>query len=440
MSSDTRRRVLFIAPDRVGPNIAGPAIRYRELTRQLGSGARVTIAAPEVEPFDDAPFALAAYEPHAPAALLPLIRDADVVVTHPQWPLVNHWLRRSRARVVYDLSAPETLELLELLAGAPAHYRRLTVALSLDRLDDALRFGDHFICASEKQRDLWLGAMLVRRLITTERYDADPTLRSLIDVVAFGVPNDPPPPVRTDPIAAAFPAIPPGAEIVLWNGGIWNWLDAPAAVRAFAKLATRRPQSHLVFMGTVEQEASQPALAETRAAAAATGLLDRRIFFNDGWVPYEQRADWLARAACAVATHRDHLETRYAFRTRFLDCFWTGLPIVCSAGDELGALVAARGLGASVAPGDDDGLADALEQVLSRGRDAYAEQLAAVAREYRWSCTARPLVAFAMADATPTPPAHRQAPAAAQMLRTLAYRTNRRAVIAVYSALRRLRD
>ena len=48
---------------------------------------------------------------------------------------------------------------------------------------DALTVGDHFICAGERQRDLWIGAMLGGGLITPAVYGADPTLRSVIDVV-----------------------------------------------------------------------------------------------------------------------------------------------------------------------------------------------------------------------------------------------------------------
>ena len=55
---------------------------------------------------------------------------------------------------------------------------------------DALHDGHHFLCASEKQRDLWLGAMMAERLIAPDVYDRDPSLRSLLDVVPFGVPSD----------------------------------------------------------------------------------------------------------------------------------------------------------------------------------------------------------------------------------------------------------
>ena len=114
---------------------------------------------------------------------------------------------------------------------------------------------------------------------------------------------------------------------------------------------------------------SSPAQRRGRARAGArrrARLLDRVVLFNDDWVPYEQRADWLLDADCALSTHDDHLETRFAFRTRLLDCFWAGLPVVCTGGDDLGDVVERDGLGAVEGPGD-AGAATALAQALDAG-------------------------------------------------------------------------
>ena len=71
--------------------------------------------------------------------------------------------------------------------------------------------------------------------------------------------------------------------------------------------------------------------------------------FNDDWVPYAHRGAWLLQADCAVAAHHDHLETRFAHRTRLLDCLWAGLPVVCTRGDELAERIERDDLGATVA-------------------------------------------------------------------------------------------
>jgi hypothetical protein len=46
-----------------------------------------------------------------------------------------------------------------------------------------------FICASERQRDYWLGMLGGRDRLTQAQYTLDPTLRLLIDVVPFGLPD-----------------------------------------------------------------------------------------------------------------------------------------------------------------------------------------------------------------------------------------------------------
>jgi glycosyltransferase involved in cell wall biosynthesis len=365
--------------------------------------------------------------------------QADAIVSQPPWPIVASWARRSSARLVCDLYDPEPLEMLAAGADptAPAVGRRtfsverLWLTIMRDRVWAALRDGHRFVCASEKQRDLWVGAMMAERLITPALYGADPSLRSLIDVAPFGVPAEPPRALGARPIRARFPQIGDEDQIVLWNGGIWNWLDAPTAVGAVGRLAERRPAVRLVFMGASTEASARAAAAEARETAARAGLLDRTVFFNDRWVPYDERGGWLLEADCAVSTHVEHLETRFAFRTRLLDCFWAGLPIVCTRGDELAARVERDDLGAAVPERDIDALADALDRVLERGRAAYAEPLARAASDHAWSRVVEPVVRFATAPDSTGPLAGRAPAPLARTARNLGYRVARSGLNAV---------
>ena len=83
--------------------------------------------------------------------------------------------------------------------------------------------------------------------------------------------------------------------------------------------------------------------------------------------PYTPGASYLLDADVAVSIHLDNLETRFSFRTRVLDYLWARRPMILTGGDALGELVAARGLGITVAPGDVDAIAAALVQLLSDG-------------------------------------------------------------------------
>jgi glycosyltransferase involved in cell wall biosynthesis len=426
-------RVLFICADPVGEEMAGLGIRCWELARVLSGDASVTIAHGGSDAGERERVRLVPFRPHAPAALGPLIAGADTVVAHPQWPVVDRWLRRSPARVVIDLYCPETLETLELFAGRPTLERRLRTATTLDRLHAALRTGHNFMCASETQRDLWLGSMLALRMIAPELYDEDPSLRDVIELVPFGVPETPPHASASGGPRGAIDGLDADSEIVLWNGGIWRWLDAETAIRAVASLVERRPRVRLVFMGgAAGHPASAASTAAARALAGELGLLGSVVHFHERWIPYAQRGAWLTQGACALSAHPDHLETRFAYRTRVLDCFWADLPVVCTAGDELAERVERENLGAVAPPGEPSALAAALERVLERGRDAYAPALHAAAQSQTWRRVAEPLARWISMPAPPRRPGEAAGVLRlplAQQLREAAYLTGGRAIL-----------
>ena len=126
------------------------------------------------------------------------------------------------------------------------------------------------------------------------------------------------------------------------------------------------------------------------------GLLDTHVFFNEGWVPYEDRQNHLLDADVGVTTHLDHVETEFSFRTRVLDYFWTSLPVVTTAGDPLAALVESRGLGLTVPAEDVDALDEALHRILTDEQFAAEcrKNVDEVAEEYRWSRVLEPLAEF----------------------------------------------
>ncbi len=401
-------RVLVVSAEPVGPLMAGPAIRARELARALAAEHEVTLAAPAPSERPDERVALveagfADYE-----MLAAQIAAADVVVAQELPPRLLSRLPRMSTRLVADLYNPSVFEVLEAGREKPAGPRRRqqrSVALGVVA---HLAAAGQVVCASEKQRDLWLGAMAAHGLVTLEAYDADPSLRSIIDVVPFGLQSEPPLPGDPPPIRERFPAIAPDDRIVLWNGGIWNWLDAESAIDAVGLLEERRrggPRTHLVFMGVdrpqVEPVDAMAATARSLAHLKRSGLEGRVVHVGRGWVPYAERGAWLLEADAGISAHHDHLETRFAFRTRILDCLWAGLPVVATSGDSLAELVESERLGATVPPGDAPALAAELERLLDDpARLARtSEAVRAKARELTWERAAAPLLRFCAAPA-----------------------------------------
>jgi glycosyltransferase involved in cell wall biosynthesis len=254
------------------------------------------------------------------------------------------------------------------------------------------------MCASEKQRDFWLGQLASLGRVNPVTYDQDKTLRSLIAIVPFGISDDPP--VRSAPaMKGVVPGIGLDDRVILWGGGIYNWFDPLTLIRAIDSLRHRFPDLRLYFMGLRHPNPDVPQMQMATAAQALADklkLTGKHVFFNEDWVAYEERQNFLLEADIGVSTHLDHIETAFSFRTRILDYLWAGLPIVATSGDALAQLVEDRSLGLAVPPGD----VEALEETLARLLDDEAlaktcrENIAAVMPELVWSEALRPLVQF----------------------------------------------
>ncbi|MEA2670401.1 MAG: hypothetical protein QOG45_621 [Chloroflexota bacterium] len=403
-------RVLVVSNDLVQPRMAGPGIRNYELALQLArAGHRVTLAAPAVPQVDTAPFAVAG---HDEAELRRLAAEHDVVVSQG-WVLQTFpFLRRGAATLVVDLYDPFPLETLVSMRDAPDAQRRQVHDNQIEVLVEQLRDGDFFLCASERQRDYWLGALTALGRVNTDTYDADPTLRSLIDLVPFGVPEEPPV-HRARVMRGVIPGIEAGDLVVLWGGGLYNWFDPLTLLRGVALAVEEVPGLRLVFHAARHPNPSVGVMAiveSARRLAGELGLTGRHVFFNETWVPYEERADWLLEADVGVSTHRLHVEARLAFRTRMLDYLWAGLPILCTAGDALADDVEALGLGVTVPPDDPAAVAAGLRTLAGADHRAQvSRRVAEHARSLTWSRAAAPLLALC---AEPTHAPDRRGPRA----------------------------
>ncbi len=389
-----RASVLVLSPEPVGERMAGPAIRAAELARVLAAEHDVTLAAPAPSraPGEEVRLLEAGYEQLD--ALIDAAPRHDVVVAQELPPTLLGRLVRGPVRIVLDLYNPVVVEVLEAVAARPARAQRRIQSLIASRSLAQLAAADFVVCASERQRDLWLGGMALSGLIELAAYRRDPTLRSLVDVVPFGIPAEPPQPAAESPLRAAFPAIGADDRVLIWAGGLWGWLDPETAIRATAML----DRTHLVVMGTGRpgpaRTGQEPFADRALELARREGLEGECVHFNPGWVPYAERGAWLLDADLGVSAHRDHLEARYSFRTRVLDYLWAGLPVVATRGDSMAALVEREGLGRTAEPGDVEGFAAACRELLddTAAQAAARERIATLAPGLRWEETARPLI------------------------------------------------
>jgi Glycosyl transferases group 1 len=392
-------RVLVTANDVISTRLAGPGIRCVELSQQLAiAGHDVTIVGIESSETTFAGVRLVG--PVSASGIDALASEHDAVLIEGLSLVRYPSLRMAQIPLIVDLYDPFPLAVLEQESQASNASREASSVQINGALGDLLHCGDFFICASERQRDFWLGALLHSGRVNPRTWDADRSLRQLIDVVPFGVSDSPPPTRHPGDRAAMNPQLDEDASVLLWAGGIYNWFDPLTLIRAIARLAPRHDNLRLVFMSTTHPNPRVPGRMwmpqRARELASQLGVSGSAVLFHDGWVPYESRGRWLAAADCGVSTHFDHAETRYAFRTRILDYLWARLPIICSDGDYFADLVKQRGLGWVVPPEDEEALVGALQSFAQRGID-YAkirERVGEVAATMTWSSVTRPLIAY----------------------------------------------
>jgi glycosyltransferase involved in cell wall biosynthesis len=286
---------------------------------------------------------------------------------------------------------------LESAKDETAEGRSFLTQYCVDMLTTQLRRADFVICASEKQRDFWLGHLGALGRINPAVYDADRSLRRLIDVVPFGV-SDEVPTQKRHAIRGAVPGIGTDDKVILWGGGVYNWFDPLTLIRAVHLLSGTHPEVKLYFLGmTYPNPAVRASDMASRAMALTEelGLTDRHVFFNMDWTDYDDRINYLLDADVGVSTHFNHVETALSFRTRILDYLWAGLPIVATDGDGFAPLIRDHDLGEVVPAEDVEALAAALERMLFRDQDAgVGYNVRAFGRRYRWEQALQPLIRF----------------------------------------------
>lgn len=401
MTLADRSGVLLITPEPVAQRMAGPAIRALELARALARDGRsgpVTLVS--LVGVDRSEQLVTVTSAPDESALRGLVGVAAVVLVQGDVLGLHPWLVDEPVPVVVDAYDPYHLEQLEQARPLGEVERRAVVRDCVRSLNTQLARADLVLCASARQRALWIGHLAALGRVNPLTYDEAPDLSRLVAVVPFGVPEEPAPRRDRDVLRRTFPAISDEDVVLIWGGGIYEWFDPEVLVRAVARVLPDHPHVRLIFLGTRHPVPGVRTAADAaREAAAETGTLDRAVFFHEGWVPYDERGHWLAAADVGVSTHKDHIETEFSFRTRLLDYLWCGLPVISTGGDDLAEHLAGVGAGVTVAAGDLEALAAAIDRAV-RDRDWRARAGAAAAsvgRSYSWDRVTVPLADFCAA-------------------------------------------
>ena len=401
MTSMTRvSTLLIISPDVVDSHMAGPGIRSWEIARALAGCADITLAIPNKSSLSDPGIHISTYGDDA-AALRRQVDASEVILIQG---FILHkfpFLKECGKPLIVDVYDPFVIENLEVHSFRTMPERRSVHNRDLAVQVEQLKVGDFFICANERQRDYWLGMLSASGRINPYNYRLDKSLRKLIDVVPFGLPGMPPKPSK-GVLRGRRCGIAPSDKLVIWGGGIWAWLDPLTMIRAMKIVCDRRQDVKLFFLGREHPNPEISAVMGSGLYSKAVtmskdlGLYDRFVFFNDEWVPYDERHNYLLEADVGVCLHQNLVEMRYASRTRLLDYIWCGLPIITSRGDSWSEIVERFKLGKTVAQNDVEQVVAAIDEMISvpNLRAELAPRFDEVRGELTWQRAVRPLMEF----------------------------------------------
>lgn len=409
--SERRPHLLIVSHDVVDVKLAGPGMRYLEMARALSEELDVTLAVPSETSLDIPGLRLVRYWEDRPGSLQVLVENSDVVLVSGYMVEKFPFLAYTRARLVVDLYDPFVLENLHYYLREPVeaqeHLNERAIAIT-NRLAE---IGDFFICGNERQRDYWMGVLTANGRTNPRNFIQDPTLYKLIDIVGIGFPSREP---QGKPLFRGFhPQLPAEARIVLWGGGIWNWLDPLTLIEAWPEVLARHPEARLVFLGTRHPNPLVPRheMAEkAERLAAKIGEKDLSILFFE-WLSYEDREALLCESDVGVTLHPIHVETRYSLRTRVLDYLWARLPVLITDGDVTSEWVREFGIGTVVPPFDAGAVARGLAEILDRPKSAWAPAFEPLRFSLEWSQVVQPLLRYCLEGDLAPDRLDREAPA-----------------------------
>jgi GT2 family glycosyltransferase len=391
----TRRRILVLTADTLAPQMAGPAIRAFNIANELAGEHEVKLISTTACSIEHPRFSCA----HKTTDRLHGDVDwADIVIF--QGFVLHHapWIAQTNKIVVVDIYDPMHLEQLEQTRGEKPDERAHMIAMTTEIINDQLRRGDFFMCASEEQRHFWLGQLAGVGRLNPGNYDRDSSLDSLLAVCPFGMSSKDPVRKRRA-IKGVMPGISRTDKVIIWAGGVYNWFDPLTLILAVDQVRREHDDVRLFFLGMKHPNPNVPHMQmawEAKELSDGLGLTDKYVFFNETWVEYDDRQNYLLDSDLGVSTHFLHVETTFSFRTRMLDYLWARLPIVATEGDLFGRMIAAEGLGVTVPERDADALAEALARALY-DKEFVAEcreNVVRVRQRFVWDRTLAPLANF----------------------------------------------
>lgn len=391
-----KRNLLIVSNEVVSNEMAGPAIRVLNFARILSQYMNVILAVPNKINLPEEDFEIIQFRDDW--QLRQIIDRIDIILCIGMTFARYRSIKCSGKYLIIDIYDPYNLATLAEYE-TESMKKRLEIHKSIHEIfNEQFYYGDFFICASERQRDFWLGMLAALNRINPYSYNQDPTLRKMIEVVPFGLPSNRPMHTRSA-LKGVIENVNENDFVIIWGGGIYNWFDPLTLIKAMARINDLRDDIKLFFMGIKHPNPEVKEFQmvnETINLAKKLKVYNKNVIFNFGWVDYNDRQNYFLEADAGIITHPNHIETRFSFRTRILDYLWTGLPIISTEGDYLSTLIDRDGLGIITRDGNVQDLVDAIIK-LSQDKKFYnqcVKNIRNIAKEFTWEKVCQPIVDF----------------------------------------------
>lgn len=383
-------KVLIIAPDRISESMAGPGVRYWNFAKYLALENEVTLLVHNEDFLIDPSFE-SIHVKSIKGSFSTWFENFETIIIQGLALLDYPMLKKISIPLVIDLYDPYIFEILE--QQVKEELSTDLYKMHLSTLLEQIKYGDYFICASEKQRDFWIGMLAAMLRINPLTYNQDSTLNNLIGIVPFGL-SETPPVKRGRSIKGVIDGIAADDKVIIWWGGLWDWLDPKTLVKAMAEVSKQRSDIKCVIVGTKHPDPSfvpHKIVKEVIDLTKELKLDNKSVFFVD-WVKYDERMNYLLESDVGVSLHFSNLETKFSFRTRILDYLWSQMPMIVTKGDTLGEIVEQNHIGKAIEPRDVQTLAktiiNMIDEPINKGRFNEINSL------YYWSNAVQPLLEF----------------------------------------------
>lgn len=400
--TDSRDKVLIISHDTIGTNMAGPGIRYHYIAETLSDDFDVTVGFFEPSYLPDEAFKHSYKVRHIDAFRFEKgFAGFDYIIAHWLSDSMINYCNQQDIFMAFDLYVPGPVENLAgaLFSGEPVTREK---DFEFGRAARMYRIffenGDLFLVSNRRQMDYWTGYFFGADQVHPSTYPKRPVFDRMI-YAPMGIDAKHLPTHKKQVLKGVVPGIKKTDKVLLWTGGIWGHFDGTVAIKAMDKLKDSRPEIKLFFLGVHHPNPNVPEMKEsrdTRRLSDSLGLTGRNVFFNEGWVEYQDRINYLLEADAAISTHKVSIESEFSHRTRILDHLWAGLPTIATEGDFFSdQVIKPRELGIVVPPDDPGALVDAIMSILDPKLNALTRKnITSVRAAYSWSSTLHELHRF----------------------------------------------